>query len=204
MIEEPKKVRKKYPKNNLLTFVTGLWVGVLLGALILAGLAWSGIISFDLKPSNTSNALEIDPSAAGKIDEAADDFVLQDVSGNPVRLSELRGKAVVLNFWATWCGPCVEEMPMFQAYNQKYASDLVVLGINMQESADVVKSFVADKGFTYEILMDPKGQVGQSYGVYMLPNTLFIDKDGIVRFHQVGIMNEEQFDGYLKQLGIEL
>jgi len=112
--------------------------------------------------------------------EAASDFTLRDINGNPVTLSELKGKVVVLSFWATWCGPCKEEMPHMQAMYGKLAEQgLVVLSISTDDarSASKVKPYVMKMGYTFPVLLDRDATVIGAYNPSKtLPYTVVIDR----------------------------
>lgn len=185
------------PRRNVGVVVLGIWVGVLLGALILVGLALSGVIPLDLNLAGSDGAPRV-----GELNQPAGDFSLQNLAGETVSLSGLRGQVVVVNFWATWCGPCIREMPMFSEFSEQYPQEIIILGINMQESESVVKGFIDSLPVSYPILLDPPGQVGRMYQVMALPNTLFIDQEGLLRFHHIGVISEAQFADYLQQLGV--
>lgn len=191
-ISEPKK------RSKWVVIVLGLWAGVFLGVLILVILAMTGVISSDMINLGGGGGR----LASAVIDKPAPDFELENMAGGKVKLSNLKGKLVVINFWATWCGPCVREMPMLQEYQDLYPDELIILGIDMQESRETVQDFLDKFNLTYTILLDFTGKVGQMYQVFALPNTLFVDKDGILRYHHIGYMSEAQFDGYLKSLGL--
>jgi peroxiredoxin len=190
---------KKSKKNRLLVLVAGLWVGACLGAVLLFVLSKLGIISFE---GFGKLPLFLNTTNAAGVNEPAPDFMLEDTTGQEVRLSDFLGRAVVLNYWATWCGPCIREMPMFQKYYELYPSDMVVIGIDLQETDEEVKSFLGNMDLTYKILIDHKGDIGKSFQVYALPNTFFIDSDGIIRYHHIGVMTEEQFKVYISQVGV--
>ena len=112
----------------------------------------------------------------------ASDFELASLEGEPIRLSELEGKIIILNFWATWCQPCRTEMPALErVWNQYRERDLIILAVNLQESPQRVSAFVQEIGLTFPILLDDDGQVFQQYQVQLYPTTYFIDRGGIIR-----------------------
>lgn len=126
----------------------------------------------------------------------APDFTLDTLDGKKVTLSELRGKVVVVNFWATWCLPCREETPALEKSYKRYKdSDAVILGINLtnQDSISEVDSFVQEFGLTYPILLDRDGRVGYLYQVKGLPTTFFINREGVIRTVLVGGPMSETF-----------
>ena len=114
--------------------------------------------------------------------EAAPDFQLEDTKGNQVSLAALRGKVVLVNFWATWCPPCREEMPAMERLNEVMADDdFVMLAINTeQKGRTVVPEFLKKTPYTFPILFDDKEVVQQRYGVYKFPESFVIRKDGTV------------------------
>jgi peroxiredoxin len=113
---------------------------------------------------------------AGK---AAPDFTLPSIDGQQVSLQQYRGKVVFLNFWATWCIPCREEMPGLEQLHQKYQSEgLVVLAIDLKESAEQVKTFFQKHGLSFPSLLDQQGSVFRDYLVAGMPTTYLIGRDG--------------------------
>lgn len=119
----------------------------------------------------------------------ASDFELPDMDEELVKLSKYRGKVVLLNFWATWCPPCVREMPSMERLHQQVnADDFKVIAINQMEDVDQVFSFTGqlDVDPTFEILFDTTSAVSQAYAVRGLPTTYLIDKQGNVRYRAVG------------------
>lgn len=202
MSVDPQRSAAGMPRKssaNVAILVLGLWIGVLVGALILLVLAVNGVISLGFLPGGAAD----ESSTIGEIGQPAGDFELQSLDGSTVQLSGLRGKVVVLNFWATWCGPCIREMPMFDEFSRAFPNDLVILGVNMQESEAKVKDFIQSVEISYPILLDSTAKVGKQFQVMALPDTLFIDRDGILRFHHIGILSEAQLAAYLAQLGVE-
>ena len=126
--------------------------------------------------------------ACPDIGKSAPDFTVPNIEGKNVSLSEFRGKTVVLNFWATWCGPCQFETPFFQAVHKERASKgVVILAVDFQESPATVKNFVTSKGFSFPILLDSEGKVTQKYCLpNVLPITIFINAEGIIKARKVG------------------
>jgi len=133
--------------------------------------------------------------------EPAPDFALLTPDGETVRLSDLRGKPVMVNFWATWCGPCKIEMPLFiDAYN-KHKDKLVILGVDVQETPDQVKLFATQMGLTFPLVIDPDGSVSTIYQVRGLPTTIFVNADGVVEAaHRGAILSRPQLEPYLNQI----
>ncbi len=121
----------------------------------------------------------------------APDFELEDLEGNMVKLSSLLGKKVIINFWATWCGFCVEEMPDLMKLQEEYKDDLVVLFVNVGESKEDVKKFVEEEKITGTILLDTKQQVASAYGVRNFPSTLAVNEKGEVVTGRVGKLDYE-------------
>jgi len=109
----------------------------------------------------------------------APDFTLADLNGRRVRLEDLRGKVVFLNFWATWCPPCVLEMPTMEKLHGEFGSKgLVILAVNFRESPEQVKTFLKKHQLTFTTLLDPKGRVFKLYQAWSLPTTTIVNKKG--------------------------
>ena len=133
--------------------------------------------------------------------QQAPDFTLNGPDGVPVRLSDLRGRPIVLNFWATWCPPCRVEAPALQAAFERHESDgVVVLGIDQREDAAAVRQFASEFGLTYPLLLDGEGSVSELYQVLGIPTTVFLDARGVVAARHVGPLTEEQIAQYLGPL----
>jgi DsbE subfamily thiol:disulfide oxidoreductase len=117
----------------------------------------------------------------------APDFILPNLAGETVRLRDLRGKVVLLNVWATWCPPCVEEMPTLETLAARMrGKDFVLLAVSQDERPKAVKPWVEERGFTFPVLLDPRGQVGHEYGVTGYPETFVIDRQGRIVNHHAG------------------
>ena len=120
-------------------------------------------------------------------------FELNDLTGKKHSLSGYAGKAVLLNFWASWCGPCKAEMPSLNAlYGEFKDSGLVVVAVSIDSSEEPVKSFISEKGLTFPVLMDPEKEVYfDDYAIFALPTSFLIDADGVIREK---FMGEIQWD----------
>lgn len=122
-----------------------------------------------------------------KTQPPAPDFSLQDMDGNPVRLSDLRGKPVIVNFWATWCPPCREEMPSMQrAWEQLEPKGVVLLAINVGEDIDTVFQFTGSYPVAFPILFDQDGSVSNVWPMRGLPTTFVIDPQGRIVYRAIG------------------
>ena len=185
-------VPRKAPHGAVL-LGAGLLVGLGVGFLILAGLGFMGRLP---NLFGSGSAAAVLPS----VDEPALDFTLANLDGTSLSLDDLRGKNVLINFWATWCGPCRQEMPMIEAAYQAYAPDLVVLAVNIGEEPWRVKKFVHDLGLSFEVLMDEGNQVQSLYRVRAYPTTYLVDTQGVVRAQHVGLLSEAQLEKYLERV----
>jgi peroxiredoxin len=133
----------------------------------------------------------------------APEIGLKDLQGQEVRLSGLRGKIVLLNFWATWCKPCKEEMPAMQAsYDKLRDQGFVVLAVNELEDAQKVAEHIRSHGHTFLVVMDHDNRVANRYGVVGLPASFLIDRQGIVREHIFGnLLTEERIAELVQRYG---
>lgn len=120
-------------------------------------------------------------------EKAAPDFRLKNLDGQFVTLSEFRGKPVLINFWASWCQPCREEMPYLQqVYDEWTSKGLVLLTIDMGETPAAINKFFAENNLSLPVLLDTDKEVGREYGITGVPETFLIDKNGIIRKKQIG------------------
>ena len=144
---------------------------------LLLGLVW---IAFSVDRSGASTNGRIPAPRAGFL---APEFALQTMDGETVSLASLRGQAVLVNIWASWCMPCRAEMPAMQRVYEEYKADgLVVLAVNstVQDSADRAASFVQELGLTFPIVLDVEGKATGLYQVSALPSSFFVGRDGVI------------------------
>jgi peroxiredoxin len=143
-------------------------------------------------------------SAPPVVGKPAPDFALRDASGKVVRLSDLRGKVVWVNFWATWCVPCKRELPDIQAlYDEKHAAGLEVLEVNYQEDLGTARGFLDARGIRLpNLLMDESGSVYEQYRLQGLPDSFFIDRDGNLAAQQFGFLTQDKMRERLATAGL--
>ena len=180
-----KKFEVTVQRNPLILF----FVGALVAVMLFAGIR--------IARNNRANG----PANGQLIGAVAPDFELASLDGKNVKLSSLRGKAVLLNFWATYCGPCKVEMPWFVELQKEYGPQgFQIIGVAMDDaSTDDIAKFAKDMGVNYPILLG-KEAVGLSYGgVNVLPTTFFLDRDGKVIAREFGLQSRSVFVDHIKQ-----
>lgn len=123
------------------------------------------------------------------------DFTVYDVDGNEVHLSDYIGKPIVLNFWASWCGPCQSEMPDFNEVHEDLGDEIQFLMINAtdgaRETVEKASKFVSDRGYTFPVFYDSDAEAVMTYGAYGLPTTFFIDAEGYIVAQARGAINKD-------------
>ncbi len=193
-------MKTNYIKFNFLT-------ALLLSACLLTACGSDG------KQTNGQN----DPSASSEADQTADQSVKDDVisylpleegdvspdftatltNGTEFTLSDQQGKVVLLNFWATWCSPCVREMPAFEKLYAEYGEDVAILAVNCMESVDIVKAFQEENEYTFPIACDEEGDIIMKYPSQGIPYTLVIDGEGVIQKIYVGAADADtQYQEY--------
>lgn len=131
----------------------------------------------------------------------APDFEAEFLEGGSVRLSDYRGRPVALNFWATWCPPCVHEMPMLREAERRYAAEgFAVLAMNAGQTVEHLEEFMPQFDLEGPVVLDPGRLVYGEYGVVGLPTTIWIDREGVIRAVEVGQLTPELIDRYVAQL----
>ena len=153
-----------------------------------------------------SKSQEEKPSSVAEVGKLAPVFELQDTEGKIWKLSDLKGQVVFVNFWATWCPPCREEMPSMQELYESMPKDrFKMLSILSNDDPALATVFAAKGGFTFPILVDPGSEIGQAYGLTGVPETYIIDKQGILRQKYLGPRHwsapaaQQMLMGYINQ-----
>jgi thiol-disulfide isomerase/thioredoxin len=131
------------------------------------------------------------------------DFVLSGVQSQKIRLEDFRGKAVILNFWATWCAPCKQEMPLLQKFADTFGTSVVVIGIDSQEQATDVATYLQENQIQFPVALDLDGEITRKYQVNGFPTTFFLDQNGILRSEQIGALREDLLQDHLQAVGVK-
>ena len=150
-----------------------------------------------------ASLLMTNPAWSASTSGPAPNFTLKSLSGKNLKLSELAGNVVLINFWASWCGPCLQEMPLLNAIHKKYEPlGFTVLGVNVEENSDNARAFLAERGVDFPVLLDTKNQVSKMYDVVAMPTTVVVDRDGNMRFLHKGYKagDEKQYRSMVKKL----
>ena len=147
---------------------------------------------------------ETETAEVPSAEDLAADFAVFDANDTQVRLSEHFGKPLVVNFWASWCGPCRSELPAFDAAAKNNAGSVEFMMVNLtdgfSETVESVQSFLEENGYTFPVYFDTNEDAAQTYSVYSIPLTVFIRADGTVMDSHVGSMDETMLQSYITQL----
>ena len=189
-----------------LLMVTG-WMDTLSGSLAGSDPQATPTVQVTQQPEVTDTPEATDAPEESQAPIPALDFTLTDQFGNTHTLDQYKGKTILLNFWATWCGPCRSEMPDLQAVYEDYGNnekDLVVLGVaapnlGQEGSAEDITAFLEENGYTYPTLMNEDASLFYSYGISSFPTTFMIDKNGNVYGYIMGAQSREVFDNIIQQ-----
>jgi cytochrome c biogenesis protein CcmG/thiol:disulfide interchange protein DsbE len=165
----------------------------LAGAVLLGVGVWEGVFAGRTPAVDTS-----DITSSPLLGKPAPALDVAGFDGAPVSLAALRGKPALLNFWATWCGPCKEELPLLQRFADAQHGRWTVLGVDELESASDVRAFAQSLHVAYPLALDRDGAAGQRYRVGGLPSTFILDAQGIVRAVHLGPLTADLLAGYAK------
>ncbi len=173
----------------------------LIGLALVLGSGWIVFSqTFVSGPANGGEAGALEPAPIKG--HPAPDFALPTLDGKTVRLSDFKGKPVLVNFWATWCGPCRSEFPDFQKAAVDNAGTLVIIGINntTTDQKDQIPAFLDEFGVTYPIVLDETGDTAKAYNILGLPTSIFIDRNGNVNEIFTGPINKAYIESKLSEL----
>lgn len=126
------------------------------------------------------------------------DIRIYDNKGNEVMLSDFKGKPVILNFWATWCGYCIQEMPDFEAAYKEYGDEIQFLIVNTDDGIEKGEQFIKDKAYTFPTYYDLEYNAAITYGISGIPRTIAIDKDGYIRYNRSGMLTADALESVIE------
>ena len=183
--------------KKILFLIALVLVLVMGGAYVLYGRLSTEVDAGSLTAQETAESGETEASDGNGGEELslAPDFTVYDAEGNEVHLSDYIGTPVVLNFWASWCGPCKSEMPDFDAAYQELGEDVQFLMVNLtdgsRETVDSASVFVEEQGYSFPVFYDTESQAAIAYAAYSIPTTYFIDAEGYAVARGVGALSAE-------------
>ncbi|MBI4307841.1 MAG: TlpA family protein disulfide reductase [Chloroflexi bacterium] len=170
---------------------------VVLGIVVLALLAFGGLLGW----ATTNKTAPTAGSGAQKVGRPAPDFTITTFAGQKLRLSEQRGKVVVVNFWASWCIPCRDEAPYLEmVWRQFKDKGVVFVGVDIQDTEADARAYIKEFGITYPNGPDTTGEITIDYGVSGIPVTFFLDREGRVRGRWVGAITREMLTKSIEDL----
>jgi peroxiredoxin len=142
---------------------------------------------------------------AQDVNSKAPDFTAKDLNGNTIKLSDLKGKVVVLDFWASWCVPCKKSMPhLIQLYNDHTADSLLIIGINVDTQIDKMREFqnAINEDITFPLIFDSESKIPPLYNVEGMPTTVIVNRDGVIKYKEVGYNDDlrDKLDKTVKEL----
>lgn len=190
----PKSGKAKTPGQSKMWFYLNIALAVILMAAAVGMLLWLGWQTADKQAISA-------PQGLIRLGQPAPDFSLPALSGETIRLDDLKGQVVLVNLWATWCPPCKAEMPVMDTfYKTHQAAGFTTLMVNMQENGATVGDFIKAKGFSFPVLLDSQGELMKLYGVRGLPATFILDRSGQVRHIQSGAITEAELEAAVTPL----
>ena len=149
------------------------------------------------------SGIEPQPGAALKSGNKAPDFTAELIDGSTITLSDLKGKPVIINFWATWCGPCVREMPAFERLKEDFGDEIGIIAVNCGDDADTVKDFASENSYTFPIALDESYEVTMLYPTNSIPYTVVVDANGKITHISAGAADADtMYEKYKEALGV--
>ena len=185
-----------------------LWISVI-GALLLILIVTAAVVestsrsagTTDTAANGTANKPASGLKTGNRIGEIAPDFTLMTTDGKTMNLYDYRGKNIILNFWATWCGPCTFEMPFLKQIDETWAkAGVVTIAVNTQDNIDNASQYVKRNSLNFVIPLDPRGGVATMFNVRGMPTTFFIDSEGVIKSVKVGpFINASEIEERMSQ-----
>lgn len=178
-------------------------IWIVLAVALTAVIAAAAILYPKLSDKYSPETTIAEPKSSSDIIQT-DDFTVYDSDMNKVKLSDYFGRPIVVNFWASWCGPCKSELPAFNDAYEKYKDDVVFLMVNLpdgySDSQKSIEKFISENGYKFPVYYDFENNASTVYGVNSIPETLFINADGTLYDTQIGAMSAETLENYIQQI----
>ena len=172
------------------------WIGIAIVVTLIGAVAWNMFSHSKAQYGLTDEGTGL---AQG---DTPPQFTLETLDGEPLSLEDVKGKKVIVNFWATWCEPCREEMPVFEEYDAQN-EDVVVVAVNMTHKdgkIEIITDFVKEYSLTFPVVLEKTGEVSKAYEVINIPSTYFLDEDGTIQLRINGSLDETMLDLYMDKL----
>ncbi len=178
-----------------------IWIGIFVALFVMFLIA--AVVLYNILSLNYTEDSPAEQNH-GEALETAPDFKVYDDNGKEVLFSTFKGKPVVINFWATWCGVCTTEFPFFEKAYQEYGDKVQFMMVNMTEGSyeteEKAKSFIEKNGYTFPVYYDKDLEASVKYYISAIPVTVFVDEDGNIVTKRIGGMNEQMLNGYIENL----
>lgn len=174
-------------------------IAILVAVIALAAIAYPKL------SEKANNETETATNESGSVSDTVQYAQVKDISvydsdGNRVMLSDFYGKPIILNFWATWCGYCIQEMPDFEEAYKEYGDEIQFLIINTDDGIEKGEKFIADKGYTFPTYYDLEYNAAITYGISGIPRTIAIDKDGNIRYNRSGMIDAKALESIIEMI----
>lgn len=173
-------------------------------SLLLLSFGLTGTACQDRSDQDMEGPALVEEEAPEQPEQYAPDFTVKDMAGEDVRLSDWIGTPILLNFWTTWCGGCLEELPAFETAYREYGDEIRFLMVDLvdgyQEKEALSRAFIREKGYTFPVYFDSTGETISRYGIYAIPVTVAIDREGKILTTHAGSLDADQLRAVLEML----
>ncbi|KYZ75025.1 hypothetical protein AXX12_15725 [Anaerosporomusa subterranea] len=167
--------------------------------LVIAAIALVLTAGFWYFIKDTTGQTPAAPETGITVGKTAPSFTLQTIDGQSFKIGKT-GKITVLNFWATWCPPCREEMPELEVFATKHKNEILFGAVNLQEPVEKVRAYLDQNNYTMPVLLDPDGKAGSEFLIRAIPTTIILDKNGVIQFRKSGPVTADELETVLKEV----